>query len=145
MPLGAISVREAKVTAMVRTMPQEITGPLRNVCKPDLCQILSRERVYTFGRRSNRRRSPNFVVIGGPSGYIGFMTLAIIWYQAFGIGFQELLIIGLLFLVIFGPSKLPQMARDLGRFLSEARRSMDEFKNELVLDDDENEKERRLK
>jgi len=73
------------------------------------------------------------------------MTLAIIWYQAFGIGFQELLIIGLLFLVIFGPSKLPQMARDLGRFLSEARRSMDEFKNELVLDDDENEKERRLK
>lgn len=55
----------------------------------------------------------------------------------FGIGGQELVIIGLLFLVVFGPSKLPQMARDLGRFLTEARRSVDEFKSELILDEDE--------
>jgi sec-independent protein translocase protein TatB len=54
----------------------------------------------------------------------------------FGIGGQELIIIGLLFLVIFGPSKLPQMARDLGRFVSEARRSVDEFKSELMVDDE---------
>jgi sec-independent protein translocase protein TatB len=54
----------------------------------------------------------------------------------FGIGGQELIIIGLLFLVIFGPSKLPQMARDLGRFVNEARRSVDEFKSELMLDDE---------
>ena len=57
----------------------------------------------------------------------------------FGIGGQEIVIIGLLFLVIFGPSKLPQMARDLGRFVSEARRSMDEFKGELLLGDEEDE------
>lgn len=38
----------------------------------------------------------------------------------FGIGTQEMVIIGLLFLVIFGPSKLPGMARDLGRFVSGA-------------------------
>jgi sec-independent protein translocase protein TatB len=58
----------------------------------------------------------------------------------FGIGGQEIVIIALLFLVIFGPSKLPQMARDLGRFVSEARRSIDEFKEELTAasdDDDE--------
>ena len=61
----------------------------------------------------------------------------------FGIGGQELVIIGLLFLVIFGPSKLPQMARDLGRFVNEARHSVDEFKSELVLSDDEDEKDRR--
>jgi Tat protein translocase TatB subunit len=61
----------------------------------------------------------------------------------FGIGGQELIIIGLLFLVIFGPSKLPQVARDLGRFLSEARSSMDEFKSELALGDDEDERERK--
>ena len=61
----------------------------------------------------------------------------------FGIGGQEIIIIGLLFLVIFGPSKLPQMARDLGRFVNEARRSVDEFKSELVLSDDEDEKDRR--
>ena len=61
----------------------------------------------------------------------------------FGIGGEELIIIGLLFLVIFGPNKLPQMARNLGRFVNEARRSVDEFKSELMLDDeDEN---RRLK
>jgi TatA/E family protein of Tat protein translocase len=50
----------------------------------------------------------------------------------FGIGPQEMVIIGLLFLVIFGPGKLPSMARDLGRFMSEARRYTDEFKSELV-------------
>ena len=48
-----------------------------------------------------------------------------------------MIIIGLLFLVIFGPSKLPQMARDLGRFVNEARRSVDEFKSELILDDED--------
>jgi sec-independent protein translocase protein TatB len=55
----------------------------------------------------------------------------------FGIGGEELIIIGLLFLVIFGPSKLPQMARDLGRFVNEARHSVDEFKSELMLDDED--------
>ena len=60
----------------------------------------------------------------------------------FGLGGQEMIIIGLLFLVIFGPSKLPQMARDLGRFVNEARRSVDEFKGELMLDDDKDEDRR---
>ena len=61
----------------------------------------------------------------------------------FGIGGQEIVIIGLLFLVIFGPSKLPQMARDLGRFVSEARRSIDEFKDELTAASDEDDQEKR--
>ena len=60
----------------------------------------------------------------------------------FGIGGQELIIIGLLFLVIFGPSKLPQMARDLGKFVTEARRSMDEFKGELLSDEDDKDEDR---
>ena len=59
----------------------------------------------------------------------------------FGIGGQEIVIIGLLVLVIFGPSSLPRMARDLGRFVSEARRSIDEFKEELTSADDEDEDE----
>lgn len=63
----------------------------------------------------------------------------------FGIGGQEIVIIGVLFLVIFGPSKLPQMARDLGRFVSDARRSMDEFKGELLSSDDEKEEDQRPK
>jgi sec-independent protein translocase protein TatB len=63
----------------------------------------------------------------------------------FGIGGQELIIIGLLFLVIFGPSKLPQMARDLGKFVTEARRSMDEFKGELLSDEDDEDEDRHPK
>lgn len=63
----------------------------------------------------------------------------------FGIGGEELVIIGLLVLVIFGPSKLSQMARDLGRFVNEARRSADEFKSELVsgVGDEQDEKNKR--
>jgi sec-independent protein translocase protein TatB len=50
----------------------------------------------------------------------------------FGVGFHEMLIIGLLFLVVFGPDKLTGMARELGRFMREARRSVEEFKAELM-------------
>lgn len=50
----------------------------------------------------------------------------------FGIGPQELIIIGILFLLIFGPSKLSDTARDIGRFVNEARRSVDEFRGELT-------------
>lgn len=57
----------------------------------------------------------------------------------FGIGGQEIVIIGVIFLVVFGPSKLPQMARDFGRFVNDARRSMDEFKSELISGEDEDE------
>ena len=59
----------------------------------------------------------------------------------FGIGGQEIVIIGLLVLVIFGPNALPRMARDIGRFVTEARRSIDEFKEELTAGADEDEEE----
>jgi Tat protein translocase TatB subunit len=49
----------------------------------------------------------------------------------FGIGAQELVVVALIALVVFGPRRLPQMARDLGRFVREARHSLDEFKEEL--------------
>lgn len=49
----------------------------------------------------------------------------------FGIGPQELIIVVFIALVVFGPHRLPQMARELGRFVSEARHSLDEFKEEL--------------
>jgi TatA/E family protein of Tat protein translocase len=49
---------------------------------------------------------------------------------------QEMVIVGLLFLIIFGPSKLPAMARDLGRFVNEARRSVEEFKEDLLSEEE---------
>jgi Tat protein translocase TatB subunit len=53
----------------------------------------------------------------------------------FGIGGEELVIIGLIVLIVFGPSKLSSMARDAGRFVNEARRSADEFKSELMTEE----------
>jgi len=55
----------------------------------------------------------------------------------FGVHGQELVIIGLIFLVIFGPGSLPKMARDLGRFVNEARTAIDDFKEELAASDDD--------
>ena len=55
----------------------------------------------------------------------------------FGVGPSELVMVFLLVLLLFGPSKLPQMARDIGRFVGEARRSIDEFKEELTSIEDE--------
>lgn len=50
----------------------------------------------------------------------------------FGVGPQEVVIIVVLLLVVFGPIKAASMARDFGRFVSEARGQVKEFKEELV-------------
>ena len=61
----------------------------------------------------------------------------------FGIGMQEMVIVGLLFLVIFGPKKVPDMARDIGRFVNEARRSIEEFKEDLVSEEEDGKEPRK--
>jgi sec-independent protein translocase protein TatB len=58
-----------------------------------------------------------------------------------GVGPSEMVIIGLIFLVIFGPSSLPRMAKDVGRFVAEARRAIDDFKDEITAAGDEDDKE----
>ena len=50
----------------------------------------------------------------------------------FGIGPQELMILALLLLVVFGPRKATSMARDVGHFVKETRRPVEEFKAELA-------------
>ena len=50
----------------------------------------------------------------------------------FGVGAQELLIIGVLLLVLFGAGKAAGMARDFGRFVSGAQNTVEEFKEELL-------------
>lgn len=44
------------------------------------------------------------------------------------IGTPELLVIGLVALIIFGPRKLPELARTFGKTMADFRRSTDEFK-----------------
>ena len=53
----------------------------------------------------------------------------------FGIGTQEMAIIGLLALVIFGSGKLSRMTRDLGGFVHKARAPVDEFESELTFEE----------
>jgi len=47
----------------------------------------------------------------------------------FDIGLQEMLVIGVLALLVFGPSKLPELGRMIGRAMREFRRASDEFRN----------------
>jgi Tat protein translocase TatB subunit len=53
----------------------------------------------------------------------------------FGIGFEHLLVIMIVVLLVVGPDKLPDVARALGRGYAEFKRTMDELKN--TMDQDE--------
>lgn len=45
------------------------------------------------------------------------------------VGWQEMLVIGILALVLFGPKKLPELARNLGKAMAEFKRAKDELKS----------------
>ena len=50
----------------------------------------------------------------------------------FGIGPQELMILALVLVVVFGSRKASSVAREVGHFVSETRRPVEEFKAELA-------------
>lgn len=56
----------------------------------------------------------------------------------FGLGMSEIIFLAILALVVVGPKELPQLARTLGRFLNELKRSSniltDEIKQQTRLD-----------
>lgn len=43
----------------------------------------------------------------------------------FGLGMSELILLGVLALILIGPQQLPEVARTLGRFLNDLKRSAD--------------------
>jgi len=47
----------------------------------------------------------------------------------FDIGLQEMLVIGVIALLVFGPSRLPELGRMVGRAMREFRRASDEFRS----------------
>jgi TatA/E family protein of Tat protein translocase len=70
-------------------------------------------------------RVPIIKVIRQPPAFQGFATM-------FGsIGMPELIIILTLALIIFGPRKLPELGRSLGKSLGEFKRASNELRNTL--------------
>ncbi|MBU1628369.1 twin-arginine translocase TatA/TatE family subunit [bacterium] len=55
----------------------------------------------------------------------------------FGIGFQELIVILIIALIIVGPKKLPEIAKAIGRGLAELRKASNDIKDLVNVDMDE--------
>ena len=51
-------------------------------------------------------------------------------------GSGELIVIFVLVLLLFGPDKLPELAKTLGKAAREIRKASDEFRRQLKIDDD---------
>lgn len=49
----------------------------------------------------------------------------------FGLGFSEIVVLAVLGLILLGPEQLPDMARALGRFINDLKRTTDGLQDEL--------------
>jgi len=49
----------------------------------------------------------------------------------FGMGWPEILMIGMVGVIVFGPDKLPDLAKQAGRFIRTVRRMAENAKNDL--------------
>ncbi len=49
----------------------------------------------------------------------------------FGLGFPELLLIFVIALIVFGPKKLPELGRSIGRAMAEFKKASEEFKESM--------------
>jgi len=52
----------------------------------------------------------------------------------FGIGLPELLLILALALIVLGPDKLPQLAKQLAKYMRKLKRASEEFKSQLDIE-----------
>ena len=50
----------------------------------------------------------------------------------FGIGIPEIMLILVIALIVLGPERMPQVARDLGKVVGDLRRTSDELRDEFL-------------
>lgn len=54
----------------------------------------------------------------------------------FGIGPMEMLVILLVILIVFGPKRLPEVMKTVGRMMAELKKTADEVKKEIIQQED---------
>jgi len=62
----------------------------------------------------------------------------------FDFGSGEIVLIVLAIFLIFGPDKIPEMARGLGKFINEVKRASEDIKTEINREADKKEREKKL-
>ncbi len=68
-------------------------------------------------------------------------TLTLLFFD-FGSG--EILLIVLAIFLIFGPEKIPELARNLGKFVNDIKRASEDIKTEINKEADRKDREKRL-
>ena len=63
----------------------------------------------------------------------------------FDFGSGEILLIVIAVFLIFGPSKIPEMARGLGKFINDIKRASEDIKHEINREADRQERDKKLK
>lgn len=59
-------------------------------------------------------------------------------------GSGEIMLIVIAIFIIFGPSKIPELARGLGKFINEIKRASEDIKTEINREADKQEREKKL-
>ena len=62
----------------------------------------------------------------------------------FDFGSGEILIIVIAVFLIFGPSKIPEMARGLGKFINDIKRASEDIKTEINREADRQDRDKKL-
>lgn len=62
-------------------------------------------------------------------------------YLGFGIGMQEMIVIFLIVLLLFGAKKIPELARGIGKGMGEFKKAKTEFEREIHMGEEEGKRE----
>jgi len=62
----------------------------------------------------------------------------------FDFGSGEILLILLVAFLIFGPDKIPELARNIGKFINDIKRASEDIKTEISREADRKDREKRL-